>query len=107
MGGEDVENDDDARYDLLANICHDGQVKGGSYSLHIRTRDGKQWYKIQDLIVERILPELIILSESYIQVNIFRSIIYTELFRYGKGMNKGILTLSLIQSITHSHSIHF
>jgi U4/U6.U5 tri-snRNP-associated protein 2 len=34
----------------------------------VRHRGTDQWYQIQDLIVEEIMPQMIFLSESYIQV---------------------------------------
>lgn len=57
-------------YDLLANICHEGKPEAGegTYKVHVRQRGTEQWYQIQDLIVEEILPQMIFLSESYIQV---------------------------------------
>ncbi|GAA5794955.1 hypothetical protein HPULCUR_000305 [Helicostylum pulchrum] len=57
-------------YDLLANICHDGKPDAGkgTYKVHVRHRGTEQWYQIQDLIVEEILPQMIFMSESYIQI---------------------------------------
>ena len=57
-------------YDLLANICHEGKPGAGegTYKVHVRHRGTGQWYQIQDLIVEEIIPQMIFLSESYIQV---------------------------------------
>lgn len=57
-------------YDLLANICHDGKPEAGqgTYKVHVRHRGSDQWYQIQDLIVEEVMPQMIFLSESYIQI---------------------------------------
>ncbi|RUO96536.1 cysteine proteinase [Jimgerdemannia flammicorona] len=57
-------------YDLLANICHEGKPGpgNGSYKVHVRDRATEQWYQIQDLIVEEIMPQMIFLSESYVQI---------------------------------------
>ncbi|CAO3587648.1 unnamed protein product [Absidia cylindrospora] len=57
-------------YDLLANISHEGKPESGkgSYKVHVRHRGTDQWYQIQDLIVEEIMPQMIFLSESYIQI---------------------------------------
>ncbi|KAI8388815.1 uncharacterized protein BYT42DRAFT_492397 [Radiomyces spectabilis] len=57
-------------YDLLANISHEGKPDAGegSYKIQVRHTGTQQWYQIQDLIVEEIMPEMIFLSESYIQV---------------------------------------
>ncbi|KAG1103445.1 hypothetical protein G6F42_017220 [Rhizopus arrhizus] len=57
-------------YDLLANICHEGKPDAGkgTYKVHVRHRGTGQWYQIQDLIVEEIMPQMIFMSESYIQI---------------------------------------
>eukprot|EP00049_Salpingoeca_infusionum_P002842 m.60474 g.60474 ORF g.60474 m.60474 type:complete len:627 (+) comp11819_c0_seq4:154-2034(+) len=57
-------------YDLLANIVHDG-LPGpgkGTYRAHVRHKGSSTWYEMQDLHVVDILPEMITLTESYIQV---------------------------------------
>ncbi|RKP08528.1 hypothetical protein THASP1DRAFT_34646 [Thamnocephalis sphaerospora] len=55
-------------YDLLANISHDGSVEAGRYKVHVRRRGTGQWYQIEDLTVEEIQPQMIFLSESYVQI---------------------------------------
>ncbi|KAJ3242632.1 hypothetical protein HDU81_000077 [Chytriomyces hyalinus] len=57
-------------YNLVANICHDGKpgVVEGSYKVHVHCKGRNQWLQIQDLIVEEIAPQMIFLSESYIQI---------------------------------------
>jgi len=57
-------------YNLLSNISHEGKPGPGqgAYKVHVRQRGNEQWYQIQDLIVEEIVPQLIFLSESYIQI---------------------------------------
>ncbi|CEG78542.1 Putative Ubiquitin thiolesterase [Rhizopus microsporus] len=57
-------------YDLLANISHEGGPESGkgSYKVHVRHRGTEQWYQIQDLIVEEMMPQMIFMSESYIQI---------------------------------------
>ncbi|CAO3675358.1 unnamed protein product [Rhizopus stolonifer] len=55
-------------YDLLANICHEGESEKGAYKVHVRHRGTEQWYQVQDLIVEEIMPQMIFMSESYIQI---------------------------------------
>jgi U4/U6.U5 tri-snRNP-associated protein 2 len=63
------------KYDLVANITHDspagvgreGQsdpLQDGSYKCHVQHRGTKQWYEIQDLHVQEVMPQLIGLSES-------------------------------------------
>ena len=55
-------------YDLVANIVHQGQPDKGSYKIHILHRGTGRWFELQDLHVSEILPEMIPLSESYIQI---------------------------------------
>jgi U4/U6.U5 tri-snRNP-associated protein 2 len=56
-------------YDLIANVVHEGKAKSGEgvYKVQL-SRSQEQWYQIQDLIVEETLPQMIFLSEAYIQV---------------------------------------
>ncbi|CAG2220787.1 SAD1 [Mytilus edulis] len=57
-------------YDLMANIVHDGQPGPGkgSYRVHVLHKGTGKWYEMQDLHVIDILPQMIPLSESYIQI---------------------------------------
>lgn len=60
----------DTCYDLIANVSHSGEPGSGkgSYRVHILHKGSKQWYEMQDLHVKEILPPMITLSESYIQI---------------------------------------
>uniref|UniRef100_A0A8C1HS18 Ubiquitin carboxyl-terminal hydrolase 39 n=2 Tax=Cyprinus carpio TaxID=7962 RepID=A0A8C1HS18_CYPCA len=55
-------------YDLVANIVHDGKPTEGSYRIHVLHHGTGKWYELQDLQVIDILPQMITLSEAYIQV---------------------------------------
>lgn len=55
-------------YNLIANIVHDGEQKNGTWKLHVYHKNTKQWYEMQDLHVKDILPQMITLTESYIQI---------------------------------------
>ncbi|KAH9422127.1 U4/U6.U5 tri-snRNP-associated protein 2 [Dermatophagoides pteronyssinus] len=57
-------------YDLVANIVHDGQPESGkgTYRIHILHKGTGKWFEIQDLHVTEILPQMITLSEAYIQI---------------------------------------
>uniref|UniRef100_H2Z994 ubiquitinyl hydrolase 1 n=1 Tax=Ciona savignyi TaxID=51511 RepID=H2Z994_CIOSA len=59
-------------YDLVANIVHDGDPNEGkgSYRVHILHQSPvpNKWYELQDLHVSDILPQMITLSEAYIQI---------------------------------------
>jgi len=61
-------------YDLVANIVHEGEPsnKGsankGTYKAHILHKGSGKWFELQDLHVSDILPQMITLSESYLQI---------------------------------------
>eukprot|EP00111_Clytia_hemisphaerica_P019271 TCONS_00056889-protein len=57
-------------YDLVANISHEGEPGQGkgTYKLHVLHKGNKQWFEVQDLHLKEILPPMITLSESYIQI---------------------------------------
>ena len=67
---EGYEEGMDATYNLVANVVHDGDPNAGkgSYRVHILHQGTKQWYEMQDLHVVSILPQMITLSEAYIQI---------------------------------------
>lgn len=68
--GEIVGSDKKESYNLIANIVHEGPPEAGkgTYRLHVLHSGSGRWFEIQDLHVTDILPQLISLSESYIQV---------------------------------------
>ncbi len=56
-------------YDLIANIVHDGEPNTkGTYRAHVLHKGSGLWYELQDLRVIDILPQMITLSEAYIQI---------------------------------------
>lgn len=54
-------------YNLVGNVVHDGQVKEGTYRVQIEHKGMNQWYDIQDLHIANMPPDMVALSESYIQ----------------------------------------
>lgn len=58
------------KYDLVASIRHEGaSPDSGSYSVFVHTCGAaEQWYEIQDLVVRETIPQLITVSEAYIQI---------------------------------------
>ena len=67
------------KYDLVANITHtipsevgrEGEfdpLEEGSYRCHLNSKATNQWYEINDLHVQEIMPQLIGVSESYIMI---------------------------------------
>ncbi|VDN00959.1 unnamed protein product, partial [Thelazia callipaeda] len=55
-------------YDLVSNIVHDGPPPSGSYRVQILHNGTQKWYELEDLHVKEILPQMITLAESYIQI---------------------------------------
>jgi len=55
-------------FDLVATICHDGQAVGGTYRCHIERKVERIWYEVQDLRVTEVLPQIVNLSETYMQI---------------------------------------
>lgn len=55
-------------YDLVSNIVHDGQPESGSYRVQLFHGGAQKWYELEDLHVKEILPQMITLAESYIQI---------------------------------------
>jgi len=56
------------KYHLMASLQHDGTPDAGSYRAFVHFRANDQWYEVQDLHVNGVHPQLISVSESYIQV---------------------------------------
>ncbi|CAI5451486.1 unnamed protein product [Caenorhabditis angaria] len=55
-------------YDLIANIVHEGKYEDGSYRVQIVHEGSGKWFELEDLHVKDILPQMIVLAESYVQV---------------------------------------
>lgn len=57
-------------YDLIGNVVHEGQPEAGkgAYRMHVRHHGSQKWFEMENLHVTEILPQMIPLSESYIQV---------------------------------------
>uniref|UniRef100_A0A0K0DGG1 ubiquitinyl hydrolase 1 n=1 Tax=Angiostrongylus cantonensis TaxID=6313 RepID=A0A0K0DGG1_ANGCA len=59
-------------YDLIANVVHDGKPDSGTYRIQLFFSIGcgkgsRKWFELEDLHVKEILPQMIVLAESYIQ----------------------------------------
>jgi U4/U6.U5 tri-snRNP-associated protein 2 len=58
-----------SKYDLIANIVHDGKPNKGSYRAFVQRKSKELWCEMQDLHVsEETLPDLVALSETYMQI---------------------------------------
>jgi U4/U6.U5 tri-snRNP-associated protein 2 len=66
--GSYVEPPTSAKYHLMASLQHDGTPESGAYRAFVHFRGNDQWYEMQDLHVNGVHPQLISVSESYIQV---------------------------------------
>jgi len=58
----------ETKFDLVANVCHDGKPEKGSYKVQVFHNPTSQWFEIQDLRVSPVLPQMVALTESYIQI---------------------------------------
>mmetsp|Transcript_23610 Transcript_23610/g.42677 ORF Transcript_23610/g.42677 Transcript_23610/m.42677 type:complete len:505 (-) Transcript_23610:43-1557(-) len=58
----------ETKYDLVANVCHDGKPERGTYKLQTYHQPTSQWFELHDLRVTAVLPQMVALTESYIQI---------------------------------------
>ncbi|KAL4367089.1 hypothetical protein GQ457_05G030980 [Hibiscus cannabinus] len=56
------------KYDLIANIVHDGKPDEGFYRVFVQRKSEELWYEMQDLHVSETLPQMVALSEAYMQI---------------------------------------
>lgn len=57
-----------SKYDLIASVSHEGNVGGGKFKAYINRKVEDLWYEVQDLSVSEVLPQMVALTEAYIQV---------------------------------------
>ncbi|KAF8819927.1 putative ubiquitin specific protease 39 isoform 2 [Cardiosporidium cionae] len=50
------------RYNLVANVCHQGQPRNGIYKVHLLHAPTDEWYEAEDLRVTPVLPQFVALS---------------------------------------------
>lgn len=64
-------------YDLVANVVHDGPATpgAGTHRIFVLQRGTDKWFEMQDLHVQEVLPQMIPLSESLIQVGLISFLI--------------------------------
>jgi U4/U6.U5 tri-snRNP-associated protein 2 len=55
-------------YDIVANICHRGEVEKGHFFIQLLHPATGHWYEIDDLMVRQMPAVNIPLSESYLQI---------------------------------------
>eukprot|EP01012_Entosiphon_sulcatum_P042139 TRINITY_DN5607_c0_g2_i1.p1 TRINITY_DN5607_c0_g2~~TRINITY_DN5607_c0_g2_i1.p1 ORF type:complete len:534 (+),score=137.86 TRINITY_DN5607_c0_g2_i1:23-1603(+) len=65
---EEAARHKNCKYDLIANVCHSGDVADGEFYVHVFNRATGEWHQIQDLTVTGAVPQEISCSAPYIQV---------------------------------------
>jgi len=63
----DKANGVNTKYHLMSSVQHDGAPDTGSYRAFVHFKANDQWYELQDLHCNGVHPQLISVSESYIQ----------------------------------------
>lgn len=54
---------------LVSNIKHNGNANEGTYVVQVRYRpEDDVWYEIQDLHVNKVMPQQVAISESYMLI---------------------------------------
>jgi len=56
------------RFDLLANVFHEGDAELGVFKSHLLNKANHVWYEVEDLHIKETLPQLVSLCASYLQV---------------------------------------
>eukprot|EP00747_Dinoflagellata_sp_TGD_P145267 gnl/TRDRNA2_/TRDRNA2_176573_c1_seq2.p1 gnl/TRDRNA2_/TRDRNA2_176573_c1~~gnl/TRDRNA2_/TRDRNA2_176573_c1_seq2.p1 ORF type:complete len:389 (-),score=-22.00 gnl/TRDRNA2_/TRDRNA2_176573_c1_seq2:171-1337(-) len=62
------ESETSTKYDLIATVSHEGEAERGSYRIYINRHKDDVWYEVQDLVVMEVLPQMVSVSEAYLQV---------------------------------------
>lgn len=57
-----------SKYDLVANVLHEGKAGEGAYRAHTHRKSEDAWYEVDDLRVTDILSQMVVLSEAYMQI---------------------------------------
>ena len=57
-----------SKYDLIANVVHEGRPDTGTYRAQVHRKGEDTWYDVQDLRVTDVLPQMVALSETYLQL---------------------------------------
>jgi U4/U6.U5 tri-snRNP-associated protein 2 len=58
---------ENTKYHLMSSVQHDGAPDTGSYRAFVHFKANDSWYELQDLHCNGVHPQLISVSESYIQ----------------------------------------
>jgi U4/U6.U5 tri-snRNP-associated protein 2 len=52
----------------VCSVTHEGRAGAGTYRAYVHRRSEDAWYEVQDLRVGEVLPQMVALSEAYLQV---------------------------------------
>ena len=63
---KNTNNEKEKKYNLIANVIHDGKPGDVNYRVQIKHKERNEWFEIQDIHVQKILPESVVVGESYI-----------------------------------------
>ena len=56
------------KYNLVANITHEGKPESGAYRAAVWHKADGNWYDTEDLTVNEVLPQQVVLTETYLQI---------------------------------------
>ena len=52
----------------MANITHEGKPESGAYRAAVWHKADGNWYDTEDLTVNEVLPQQVVLTETYLQI---------------------------------------
>jgi len=56
------------KFDLIANLVHQGNYKEGTNKAFVLNAANNQWYDMQDIYTQETIPQLVSVAESYVQI---------------------------------------
>ena len=56
------------RYNLVASVRHEGEMEKGQWSAYVQNKGDGRWFEINDITVTEVMPQLISVSEAYLQI---------------------------------------
>ena len=56
------------KYNLVANVTHEGKPESGAYRAAVWHKADGNWYDTEDLTVKEVLPQQVVLTETYLQI---------------------------------------
>lgn len=56
------------RYKLLSTVAHEGEKLDGPYRVYVHRSAENVWYEAQDLTIRESHPDVVKITEAYLQV---------------------------------------